>query len=314
MRDGFRHGVGVLLLVAFGIVCLRGLTGFWPPGFIHSLQLHVGLAMLAGAGLMALLRRGWLARLAFLAALIVTAQAVWLIVRSLPSAPAVTAEAEPLKVLSFNVLGDNLENGAAIADFIQASGADVAYVMEAEPVGLHLDRLSKTYPYRIGCGAHTDTCDLLLLSKYPLTDIFVGSLSDLRRDRFAMANINVRGAPLRLVAAHLSKPYFDDYHLEETEELADVLEDFDGPLLLAGDFNASILAPDMQRLLERTGLTTTGLEPATWPIRAGRFGVPIDHIFIRAPLSARSLTRIPSNFGSNHYGLMADLLLPKSSP
>ncbi|WP_051558986.1 endonuclease/exonuclease/phosphatase family protein [Allorhizobium undicola] len=318
MKNVMRHWLWLVLLAGYGCVALRALPGLWPPGFLHSLQLHLGAFLVAVALFLLLLaQRAGKIRLAvawtnLAGALAITAHALLMIAIYLPPAPANGGGVayQRLKVMSFNVLGDNLENGRAIAEMIRASGADIAYVMEAEPVGQHLDRLTDIYPYRIGCGIHTDTCDLMLLSKYPLTNIYVGTLSDLRRDRFAMAKISVHGAPLRLVAAHLSKPYFDDYHIEETDELADVLEDFDGPLLLAGDFNASILAPDMQNLLARTGLTTAGIEPATWPIAAGRLGVAIDHIFIRQPLAAEKLERLPSAMGSNHYGLMAELLLP----
>ncbi|WP_429930579.1 endonuclease/exonuclease/phosphatase family protein [Agrobacterium vitis] len=312
MKSMLLHIMATLLVLALGVFALRYTTSFWGAGVIYSLQLHAGLAMLLMALFCLALRPGLFTMTLLAATLFIAGHAVWMIWATLPPTPRVDlARMQPFRVLSFNVLGDNLENGGAITDYILESGADVAYVMEAAPVSLHLDRLAKTYPYRIGCGEHTPTCDLMILSKYPLDMIYVGNLSDLRRDRFAMAKIHVGGTALHLAAAHLSKPYFDGYHMEELGELGDVLSGIDGPLLLAGDFNASTLAPDMQKLLKVTGMTTTGLEPATWPIIGGAFGVPIDHIYIRSPLMAAKLSRIPSNFGSNHYGLITDLLLPK---
>jgi endonuclease/exonuclease/phosphatase (EEP) superfamily protein YafD len=311
MRAIVLHVTATLLCLALAVFALRYATNFWGAGVVFSLQLHAGIAMLLVALLCLLLRPGIVTGAMLLATVFILGHGVVMAWNSLPLAlPDDGAALQKLRVLSFNVLGENLENGAAIADYIAQSGADVAYVMEAAPVGLHLDRLSKTYPYRIGCGEHTSTCDLMLLSKYPLDMIYVGNLSDLRKDRFATARIHVGGTILHLAAAHLSKPYFDNYHSDELAELGDVLSDIDGPLLLAGDFNASTIAPDMQALLKHTGLTTAGWEPATWPIIAGPLGVPIDHIFIRAPLMAQNLSRIPSNFGSNHYGLIADFALP----
>ncbi|OLP49864.1 hypothetical protein BJF91_19740 [Allorhizobium taibaishanense] len=312
MKSMLLHVLATLLVLALGVFALRYTTHFWAPGVIFSLQLHAGIAMVLVALICLALRPGAFTMALLAACLFIAGHAVWMIWDSLPLSPGPdVARFQPLRVLSFNVLGDNLEGGGAITDYILQSGADVAYVMEAAPVALHLDRLAKTYPYRIGCGEHTPTCDLMLLSKYPLENVYVGNLSDLRRDRFATAKIHVGGTALHLAAAHLSKPYFDDYHNEELLELADALNDIDGPLLLAGDFNASTLAQDMQKMLKDTGMTTTGFEPATWPILAGPFGVPIDHIYIRNPLMAAKLSRIPSNFGSNHYGLMAELLLPR---
>jgi endonuclease/exonuclease/phosphatase (EEP) superfamily protein YafD len=307
------HISATLLCLCLAVFVLRYTTHFWGVNVAFSLQLQAGVVMMLMALLCLALKPGAFTLSMLLATLFIFAHAIVMMWQSLPpAAPDEMTGMQKLRVLSFNVLGDNLENGAAIADYIVRSGADIAYVMEAAPVAQHLDQVSKTYPYRIGCGEHTPTCDLMLLSKYPLDRIHVGNLSDLRKDRFATARIHIAGTTLHLAAAHLSKPYFDDYHAEELDELSDALRTIDGPLLLAGDFNAATTAPDMQKLLKRTGMTTTGWEPATWPVRAGRFGVPIDHIYIRAPLMAQKLTRIPSNFGSNHYGLVADLMLPKA--
>jgi endonuclease/exonuclease/phosphatase (EEP) superfamily protein YafD len=310
MRALLFHVSTTLLGLALAVFALRYIADFWGPAVVFSLQLHAGVAMVLLALFCLALRPGAFTLTMVFASLFLVCHAALMVWNSLPPPfPTEKASIQNLRVLSFNILGENLENGGAIADYIVQLGADIAFVMEAEPVGQHLDHLSKTYPYRIGCGERTSTCDLLVLSKYPLENIYVGNLSDLRKDRFAMAQIHVGTTTLNLAAAHLSKPYFDSYHAYELAGLGDALSKIGGPLVLAGDFNAATIAPDMQELLKRTGMTTAGFEPATWPIGAGVFGVSIDHIFIRAPLMARTLSRIPFNFGSNHYGLIADLVL-----
>jgi endonuclease/exonuclease/phosphatase (EEP) superfamily protein YafD len=65
----------------------------------------------------------------------------------------------------------------------------------------------------------------------------------------------------------------------------------------------------MRRFLSNTDLASAGFEPATWPIRAGVFGLPIDHVYARAPLKIKSLTRIADALGSNHYGLIAEIAI-----
>ncbi|MNT99439.1 hypothetical protein D3C72_2422850 [compost metagenome] len=65
----------------------------------------------------------------------------------------------------------------------------------------------------------------------------------------------------------------------------------------------------MRRFLRVTQLRTSEWEPATWPIRAGRFGVPIDHVYVRPPLKIRSLRRLADAYGSNHYGLLAEIAM-----
>lgn len=315
MRVTVFHVSATLLGLALAVFALRYTTDFWAPAVVFSLQLHAGAAMLLLALLCLALRPGALALSMVGATVFILSHAILMVWNTQPPERSLQiASAQNLRVLSFNVLGENLENGSTITDYILRSDSDIAYVMEAAPLGPYLERLSQTYPYRIGCGEHTSTCDLLVLSRYPLEMVTVGNLSDLRKDRFAMARIHLGAITLNLAAAHLSKPYFDHYHTYELTGLADALTKTEGPLLLAGDFNAATIAPDMQMLLKRTGMTTAGREPATWPIDAGGFGVPIDHIFIRAPLMAQKLSRIPSNFGSNHYGLIADLILPAGTP
>lgn len=315
MRIMVFHVSATLLGLALAIFALRYASDFWGGAVVFSLQLHAGVAMVLLALLCLGLRPGVFTLSMVCATVLILSHAILMIWNAQPPAlPLQIANKQNLRVLSFNVLGENLENGSAITDYILHSGADIAYVMEAAPVGQYLDRLSKTYPYRIGCGEHTSTCDLLVLSRYPLEMISVGNLSDLRKDRFAMARIHFGANTLTLAAAHLSKPYFDNYHAHELVGLANALIKTEGPLLLAGDFNAATIAPDMQKLLKRTGMTTAGWEPATWPIAAGVFGLPIDHVFIRGPLMAQKLARIPSNFGSNHYGLIADLILASDAP
>ncbi|WP_190234774.1 endonuclease/exonuclease/phosphatase family protein [Allorhizobium terrae] len=318
MRAMFLHILATLLCLGLAVFALRYTTNFWGVSVVFSLQLQAGLALIVLALACVIIRPSSFTLFMLMMTLFIFFHAVWMMWQSLP--PPIPdnlrsgnlASMQKLRVLSFNVLGDNIKNSTKIADFIEKTDADIAYIMEAAPVALHLERLSKLYPYRIGCGEHTATCDLMLLSKYPLDMIYVGNLSDLRKDRFAMARVHIAGTALQLAAAHLSKPYFDDYHAEELDILSQVLSTTNGPLLLAGDFNAATIAPDMQALLKHTGLTTTGWEPATWPVRLGRFGIPIDHIYIRTPLMAQKLSRIPSNFGSNHYGLIADLMIAKS--
>ncbi|NKJ40317.1 endonuclease/exonuclease/phosphatase family protein [Rhizobium sp. SG570] len=244
MRVILFHVSATLLGLALAVFALRYTADFWGPAVAFSLQLHAGAAMVPLALFCLVLRPGAVSLTMLCAAVLIICQAALMVWNSLPPTFLVeTGGTLNLRELSFNILGENLENGGAITDYILQSGADIAYVMEAAPVGSHLDRLSKTYPYRIGCGDHTSTCDLMLLSKYPLENIYVRNLSDLRKDRFAMARIHLGGTTLNPAAAHLSKPYFDNYHADELVGLGDALSKIEGPLLLAGDFNAATIGP-----------------------------------------------------------------------
>lgn len=213
-----------------------------------------------------------------------------------------------IKVASINVRGDNsFENGGKIADSMIGSGADVIFVQESAPLGPHIDRIKVAYPYRLGCGAQTITCDSSLWSKRPLLDPQVKTASPIFRDRLLFATIDFGGRKVRFANIHLGKTYFDNAQAIELKRISEIVGTDDEPLVLGGDFNASILTPDIRKFLTRMKLMTAASEPPTWPVDAGPAGMAIDHIFVRNPLRFRSLAQIPETFGSNHYALTAEI-------
>jgi len=263
----------------------------------------------AGAILIWLIHRNWYAVALLAISCFIIGHSVVLKREFVRDAPAAAAQSKTYKLISFNILGDNWDNGETIKNMITGSGADVVYVLESPPMQPFLGELDATYPYRLGCGKDTPTCDLMVLSKHPFMSKKVGSLSELRKDRFMMVDIDLDGVRTHFAAAHLSKPYFDMYHQEELYTLWKSLKNEKGPLVLAGDFNASILEPDMADFLRATGLMTGPAEPKTWPIKASQLGIAIDHVFSRAPLYLTSVKNTPSNYGSNHNGLVAEFVL-----
>lgn len=212
-------------------------------------------------------------------------------------------------MLSINIMGDNTANGAKIADFILGSGADVVLIQESAPIGPEIDRIKVTYPYRLGCGAKTITCDSSLWSKTPLVTGDVYTASPIYRDRLMIASVDVGGVMFNFANVHLTKPYFDNMHAVELKKISERLGAVQGPLVVAGDFNASILTPDVRGFLARNKLMAAGLEPHTWPVNYPALGMAIDHVFVRDPLRIERLTRIDDPLGSNHFGLMAEIIL-----
>jgi endonuclease/exonuclease/phosphatase (EEP) superfamily protein YafD len=290
------------------VLSLRYLTDFWILSFFYSLQIHLAVGCMIGMLICLCVKRSTYGFFLLTVSVFLAGHSV-VMLREF-TGTAVSEQAAPVyKLMSFNILGDNFGNGRRIADAVIASGADVVYIFEAEPIQPELARIAATYPYRIGCGTGTPTCDLVLLSRTPIKRQQVESLSDLRRDRFAMADIELGGRIVHFAAAHLTKPYYDDYHTEELRFVARYLREVTGPLILGGDFNSATIAPDMQRFLRRSKLSTAAMEPSTWPIEAGHFGIAIDHIYARQPLALKSVTRLQDDYGSNHFGLVSEFVL-----
>ena len=309
MREFLSVGICVIVSLVLFAIGTRFVSNIWIFGTIHSLQLHLAVACVLGALVALLLAAGLLPLGLLLASLALVGHSIWMS-RELVQRVDPSASSSTLRLMSFNILMDNLENAPAIRDLILSSGADVVNVMEAEPLKPHLQELAAVYPYRIGCGEMTDNCDLMILSKLPLANRTIASLSDIFAERLMLGQVNFTGQDLYIVAIHTTKPYFDGFQRQELENATDLLNQIEDPLILSGDFNASSLSPNVRRFLRQAGLRTAEREPATWPIEAGIAGVAIDHVFVRPPLAISSLQRLPDSLGSNHYGLVAQIVVP----
>lgn len=299
---------------AFLLLCAlvgRYVSGHWLFFTFASFQIQGALVAAGIAAIAWLLHRNAIASLIVIASLAVAGHGYVMLGEYRQPAP-MPPQSWPadLKVLSFNIMGDNsFENGGKIADTMIASGADVVMIQESAPIGPHIDRIKQVYPYRLGCGAGTMTCDQSLWSKQPFLSEFVKTASPIYRDRFLMASIEFRGQRVYFANIHLTKPYFDNMHAIELKFITDLVNATQGPMVLAGDMNASVLTPDIRKFLGDTKLMTAETEPTTWPVGLETVGMAIDHMFVRGQMRFRSLARLPQTFGSNHHGLVAELWL-----
>ncbi|WP_137155759.1 endonuclease/exonuclease/phosphatase family protein [Rhizobium sp. FKL33] len=260
------------------------------------------------AGFAFLLHRNVIAALMMALAVAIGAHGVFML-GEFRQEPVRAQNAKPLlRFLSFNIMGNNGPGGPRIADYIIGSGADVVFIQESAPIGPEIDRIKAVYPYRLGCGAKTITCDQSLWSKRPFLRGEVFTASPIYRDRLMLASIDFDGRVVNFANVHLTKPYFDNFHEIELAQVARRLEAYSGPMVLAGDFNASILLSDIRAFLRRTGLRTAETEPNTWPVALPLIGMAIDHVFTRGGVKIASLERIPDPIGSNHYGLISEIV------
>lgn len=308
-----RKILSVVICVIVSLVLLvigsRYIHPHWAFAIVHSLQLHAAAACIVAMLFALFLHRNVIALLLLAASIAMLGHAIWMGQQFTAMATESEANAPGFRLLSFNILSTNYENGKAIADMIAASGADVVNIMEAEPLQAHLAELGRTYPYRIGCGILVIDCDQLMLSKTPLKRGSVRNLSPLFDNRFILAETTIAGHTVHVAGIHTTKPYFDVFQTMELVRATLAITDTKGPLVLSGDFNASSLAPNIRNFFTWSELRTASYEPATWPVSLGMFGLPIDHVYVRPPLKIRSISALPSAYGSNHAGLIADLAI-----
>ncbi|RUM23120.1 endonuclease [Rhizobium vallis] len=311
MRNIIYWILSAFVTLAIAIVSLRYVTNFWLLTFVYSFQIHLGVVFVAASIVILAVRRHAYGFFLLLVSILLVAHG-FIMLREFSEGERV-ADAPPIfRLMSFNVAIDNWKNSTAITDMVIASNADVVNLLEAKPLTFHLQQLFKAYPYHIGCDHGKDSCDTLVLSKRPFVMRQVASIGSLRKDRLVISSVEFGGQTVNLVSAHLSKPYFDDYQMGELEDLGKALRPISGPLVLAGDFNSSAIAPSIQGFLREQKLKTIAPEPATWPSGVGALGIAIDHIFARAPLHLTSLKRLEDSLGSNHSGLIAEFVLDGS--
>lgn len=302
--------------IAFLLICgLAGryVSGHWLFYTFASFQIQGAAIAAILAALAWLLHRNAVASLLVIAALAIGGHGYVMLgdFRQDPPAPPPSYPAD-LKVITFNMMGDNsFENGGKIADAMIASGADVILIQESAPLGPHIDKIKLTYPYRLGCGAQTITCDQSLWSKTPLVAGEVKTAGPLYRDRLLLATIALGSKRVNFANIHTTKPYFDNIHAIDVKRASELMADYatrnPGPFVVGGDYNGSILIPDIRRFLTDTKLMTADREPPTWPTEMPALGMAIDHMFVGDPLRFKSLKTLPETFGSNHFGLVAEL-------
>jgi endonuclease/exonuclease/phosphatase (EEP) superfamily protein YafD len=302
--------IGTCAFLLIAALAGRYVSGHWVFATFASFQIQAAAFAAVIAAVAWLLHRNAVASLLVIAAVAIGVHGYIMLgaFRQPQPMPPPSWPAD-IKIVSFNLMGDNsFDNGGRFADYMIASGADVVFVQESAPLGPHIDRIKAVYPYRLGCGAQTITCDQSLWSRRPLIDGQVKTASPLFRDRLMFASIDIGGGKLvRFANVHFAKPYFDNVEAIELKRVREILGTGKEPLVLGGDFNASVLTSDIRKFLGDMELLTAQSEPSTWPVNAGAGGMAIDHLFVRDPLRFKSLERLPETFGSNHHGLVAEI-------
>lgn len=300
-----------VLTILIAVAGFRFFATPWILSFFYSFQFHIALLIILGSLFAIWLQRGLVPIVQLSIGLVLL---VHVLVTEKSVAHPFGTDGHPsrsIKLLSFNVLASNISGAKGILDEVRRANADIVYLLESVALKDELPELDKLYPYRLGCGIHTRTCDLVVLSRLPVQDPTYVNLSDLREDRYVEFATELAGKTVVFAAVHLSKPYFDDYHTEELEQIAHRRASKTAQFVLGGDFNSGTIAPDMIAFLQATGLRKAAYEPATWPVELGPAGIAIDHVYSSAAMAIRSVKTVASH-GSNHLGLLADIDVPSS--
>ncbi len=204
----------------------------------------------------------------------------------------------------------------AVATIARHEDADVVVLEEVTPSEMAaLTGLRSSYPY-VGGAAAPWAYGTVVLSRYPLTQE-----RQLHVSKGAWLMRVLAPRPFWLVAVHTAQPLtaYRAWGPDHTA-LLDAVRRLDGPLVIAGDFNATLDHRPMRQLLA-AGLSDAARQSnagwqATWPANesSGRlvpFGLglmALDHVLASSAFSAISTStyEVPR---SDHRALVARLAL-----
>jgi endonuclease/exonuclease/phosphatase (EEP) superfamily protein YafD len=306
-------GAGAWATLGGALLSLSGATIGGANPYLDLAAQFLGLAGW-GCALAALVFLVLRRPLAALAAGIIAGGALF-IVWPRPSIESCAPGAQVRRIVFENVYAWNREPQKA-AEFLAATGADVLVLAEVwrrfEKV---LPELRALYPYAVDCRT-VHQCDLLILSKFPLTDERARALAPGGPNAVAAVAIAMPEGELRLIATHPARPWpFARPRVQRREAigLGNGFAGLPSPRILVGDLNA-VTWGHVVRDIERRGQARAMPSWGTWHSRLlPIFSLPIDQAIIGPGISCAVKTVGP-RIGSDHRPIIVDFALARPGP
>jgi endonuclease/exonuclease/phosphatase (EEP) superfamily protein YafD len=298
-------------LGVIGLAAAWALT--WIPGWPFTLLEHfrvqyvVAGAVLLGA-VLALRMRGW-ADVAAIATLVHAMPLAADLTRSPRSGPAGGAE---IRVLMLNVLTEN-RRFDQVRQLIADEKPDIVGLVE-------VDR-------RWIAGVAPAVADFAGRLEEPRDDNFgvalyvrgrmTGAIERLGSDLpTAIADVEIRGAHLRVVLTHPVPPISSDAMKLQEQQIAAVAgraNALEEPVVVTGDFNTTPWSRVFAGLVEQSGLCDSragfGIQ-TSFPSDLAILRIPIDHLLASCSIGVRA-RRIGPQVGSDHLPVIVDLTIPR---
>jgi endonuclease/exonuclease/phosphatase (EEP) superfamily protein YafD len=230
--------------------------------------------------------------------------------------PAEQTSDRQIRVMVSNVLTSN-QRYEDFIDYVRSENPDILVILEMDLTWQQqIQPLKSLLPYSIE-QPQQDNFGIALFSKIPPIDpqvqywgkgaVLVPSLT---------ANITIRDRVVSLIATHPVPPLNDEYSISrnsQMNEIADYVRQVGNEAIVMGDLNMSMWSPYYRKFIDRANLKNTrqgfGIQPS-WPTNLPLLQIPIDHCLVTANIKT-SKNRIGQDIGSDHYPLIADLLLSK---
>lgn len=217
---------------------------------------------------------------------------------------------QSIRLMSSNLLASNVSHEAILAQISQIDPDVILFQEYTSQWHRILNDALTEYPHRV-----VYTLDspfgIAAYSRLPIVEGQVDSIAS-----FPVVDIKVQLAqvPVRILGVHPIPPMSDRTYNSRNEYLNSVAMEsrlYDGPMAVAGDFNAVPWSWHFKKMLDDGKLKSArdgfGLKP-TWPGNFVPLWIPIDHILHNSHLSVIDFDTGKSA-GSDHKPIWVDLSL-----
>ena len=212
------------------------------------------------------------------------------------------AEASPaagekrLSVAQFNIHGADADAAAVVAA-VRSLDPDVMTLVEIDvrnrPI---LEALKAQWPYQSNCWS-IGVCDAAIISKFPLSEM--KGQGEWAGPSYVMARLGDDFGNLTVVGVHTTRFPHAKAQFTQVQELAKLLGQTRGKMLVMGDFNATPFSRVTQLLESTLGLSLRTSMPS-WPADRLLPQIAIDHIFTSSGVRPLSGERAGLAGGSDH--------------
>lgn len=296
------------LVLALIVFALGWLGGFWLPlDILAHFRLHaLGAAIVCALAVFA--GRYWFAVIGFGMVAVVVAIGLWgqLSEAFSPPVQASLRDERVVKILSFNSSLRNTDRDRVEA-MLRRENAGIVVLLEFGPEKqAMLDDIADLYPFRVDC-RERQYCNLALLSKQPILDWEV--VTHWVGPPFLKARFGHGYGNLTIIGTHLLRAPHIYAQARQLRALAALIQNTPGPLVVAGDLNATPWSHVLRRFERETRLRRLTSLPS-WPVwAAGLPQLAIDHIFVSPDIRVLQAPRLGGNGGSDHLPVAATIAL-----
>ncbi len=290
-------GCATLLM---GLVIL-GFTGryFAPGDSVALMRPQIGVLLIVFAAiLMAVRARGFaLASLAFAVIAVGSVAAGLVPVSDECDDPCVTLYQKNLMSVAWPRY--------SLADDILSSDADIVTLQEVSSHNRqYMENLFGNYPTSAICEFRPEQ-NVAILTRLAVVEGSEFCLQGL--GLVGLQVVGPGGQPVWVVSVHLNWPY--PYgQFEQSKKIAHQIEQLDGPVLIAGDFNMAHWGSSVRRIGMAAGNHVFGAVMNTHILGNWMMPMPIDNLLV--PNGTKGAAELRPFMGSDHMGIRARISLP----